>query len=473
MHKIKNILLIKPYRYVTTLLTLKEIPFPLGLGYLAAVLEKNYNVIAIDIDLEELSEAELVKRIEDFKPDLVGISSMFSVNYKYAHDTARIIKSISQEIVVVMGGVHVTSLPQEVLRDKNVDFAIVGEGEISFLQLVECLNDKGELRSIDGIAFRENGGVCLSSKRSIINNLNELPFPARHIFPFERYTRTARKYYTRPRQFPFTHMITSRGCPYDCTFCAVRKITGRRYRVRSAENVILEVKYLVENYNIKEIHFYDDNITLYRDRFLRILEGLKIYKINWVPLNFSVNGLNEELLEKIKESGCYRIVLSIESGTERVLKRIMNKNVDLQEVRKIVKFARQLDIEVIGVFVIGMPGETLGEIYKTVNFAEELDLDYFIFSIATPYPGTRLFDICKDCGFLIPEFSLEKLRISQGCIKTPEFCPDDLERIRHEEWARILFSSERRVQRLMRITGMNRQEIELWRRGEENLYSVT
>jgi radical SAM superfamily enzyme YgiQ (UPF0313 family) len=469
MQKIKEILLVKPYRFVATPITLKEIPYPLGLGYLAAVLEKKWNVNVIDIDLEGLSEEEFSKKVEDLRPQMVGISSMFSENHKYAHNVARVVKEIDPKIIVVMGGVHVTCLPHAVLEDKNVDFILVGEGESSFPQLIECLNAKGDVKKVEGVGFCEDGKVYISPNRPFIHSLDEIPFPARHLFPFDKYTRTARKYYTRPRRFPFTHMITSRGCLYSCTFCAVRKISGKGYRARSAENVLAEVKELVENYGIREIHFYDDNITIQKSRFLKILEGLKRYKIGWVPLNLGVKQINEEILEKMKESGCYRIVISIESGSERVLREVMNKDIDLEKVRKIVKFARCIDLEVIGAFVIGMPGESMKEIYQTVHFAEELELDYFILSIATPYPGTRLLEICKEKGLLVDDFSLEKLGISRGCIKTSQFSPEDLERIRKEEWRRIIFSSEEKIQRLMKITGMSKKEMELWQAGEESL----
>ncbi len=201
---------------------------------------------------------------------------------------------------------------------------------------------------------------------------------------------------------------------------------------------------------------------------MSLLDGLEKINFNgtWLPLNLSVYSLNEEMIARMKTTGCYRLILAIESGSDRVLKEVINKPLTTKKVREIVKIGKKYDLELVGFFVIGLPGETKKEIQMTVNFAEELDLDYFIFSIATPYPGSKLYDICQKNGYLVNNFSYDKLSVHHGLIKTSEFSPEELEHIRQYEWRRILFSSKQKIERLKKITGMNDDEIQKWRDGE-------
>lgn len=364
---------------------------------------------------------------------------------------------------------HVSALPELVLtEDLNTDYAVVGEGEKTILKLIKNITENKGVKDIPGIAFRKNGGVQVNSCAQLIADIDTIPFPAYDLFNIKFYSSSSRKYFTRPKLSPVMQILTSRGCPFSCSFCAVHKLFGRRFRIRSPENILAEIEKTQDSYGIREFQFYDDNFTVNRKRVINLLKLLKArgFDGSWLPLNLAIFSLDEEMLALMRETGCYRLILAFESGSDRVLKDVINKPLTVAQSRETVRLAKKYDFEIVGFFVIGMPGETKEEIQMTVDFADELDLDYFIFSIATPYPGSQLYETCKRKGYLVENFTLDKLSVHRGLIRTPEFDPEYLENIRQNEWRRILFSSQRKIERLKQITGMTDEEIKIWRDGE-------
>lgn len=418
---------------------------PLGVAYLAAVLEKEgHQVKIIDALVEEqeiikrkdgknhlgMSWKKIRKKISQFEPALVGISVPFSSLYPNAETIARIVKN-QGNIPVVVGGAHPSAVPEEVLKDKNIDFVILGEGEYSMRSLVECLDKNSSFRKIDGLGYKKRGTIFINPKTSYIENPDELPFPARHLLPMERYFASQNIHAHFSKRQPSTSITTSRGCPGQCTFCSIHTVWGRRWRSRSPKNVVDEIEMLVKNYGVKEIHFEDDNLTLDRKRMTEICEEIigRGLDITWTaPNGTAIQTLDEELLTIMKQAGCYRLFLAIESGNRDVLQKLIKKGLSLVKVKEVVKILKKLNLETTGFFVLGMPGETKENIRETIDLAKALDLDDAWFSIATPFPGTALYQLCQAKGYLETD-DCTKMSQKRGVITTPTLSAREVEKL--------------------------------------------
>jgi len=419
---------------------------PLGLAYIAAVMEnEGYEVKIVDciaegfnkepIYLEEgilygLSDEDLRKIITDFSPDIVGVSCLFSNKSIDAHNVCRLVKEFNSKIPTVMGGIHPTVRPKETLEDENVDFVVLGEGEYTFRDLVKTLEKDDDVSNIDGLGYKKHGQITINLKTKFIENLDEIPFPARHLLRMDIYSSAQSPHSFDLKQVPYTTMLSSRGCTANCTYCCLKHVGGRRYRTRSAENVLEEIKYLVKEYNIKEIHFEDDNLTLNKKRALKIFEGIKKLGINWnVPSGTAIFAIDEVILEKMKESGAHTVSLAIESGNQEVLTKLMRKPVKLSKVRPIAEKAKQVGLKVKGFFIIGYPGETKENIEETIEFARSLKLDWSHFFIAFPHYGTDLRDLCESKGYLREDGFDKRKSFYITNIETPEFTPEYLKQV--------------------------------------------
>jgi radical SAM superfamily enzyme YgiQ (UPF0313 family) len=395
----------------------------------------------------------------------VGISSMFTEFRRETNRVASIARRALPEATIAMGGCHVSSMPDLILRESpEADFLFIGEAEESFRDFIMRLNSGGALDTLDGFAWRENGAVRINPKRRFIADLDSVRRPAWNLFEMDPYVTRWRRYFWRPRQTPYAQLFTSRGCPARCVFCTSRRLMGDHYRTMSAGRVLADMEHLVHAYGIREFMFYDDNFTHDRDRTRAICNGImeRNWGVTWFPTALALYSVDPELITLMKQSGCYRLTLAIESGSDRVLKEVIHKPITTKQSRDMVRLSRQLGMETIGLFVIGLPGETRDEIRRTVDFAEELDLDFFILSIATPYPGTPLYDLCIEKGYLAPGFDLDQLGTGRACIETPEFTRHELEVIRRKDWLRILFEPPGRKQRLSSMTGLTPEEVDIW-----------
>ncbi|MBU1087011.1 MAG: B12-binding domain-containing radical SAM protein [Candidatus Omnitrophica bacterium] len=454
MNKIKKILLIQPPCTLSKNYT-KEIQPPLGMAYIAAMLEDKFEVRILDAAVEGwhdeivvskqeirygLSFEQIAQRIKDFNPDLVGISCLFSMQADNAHKVGQIAKKVNPEIITVMGGAHPTVLAKKVLEDPAIDYVVIGEGEQTITKLIDCINQKQPVADIDGLAYKLNNKIMLNPKISFIQDLDALPFPARHLLPMDKYFKINMPHGVTTRRSPNTSLITSRGCPAQCIFCAIHPIWGKKFRARSADNVVKEIKQLISTYGIQELQFEDDNLTFDKKRAMSIFEQMITEKLDmlWTtPNGVALWAMDEAMLLKMKQSGCYRLCLAIESGDQEVLHKIINKPLDLNKAKRLISFAYKNGFETDAFFVIGFPGETKQQIKTTFSFGRSLQVSNVNYYIATPYPGTKLYDQCVKGNYLVKDFQADSLGVKKGVIVTPEFTPQELEKMVSQE--KLLF----------------------------------
>jgi len=360
---------------------------PLGLGYLVAYLEsKGIEARIIDGQVSDLTEETLGQAIQEFSPNIVGITSTTALA-SAAHEVARWTKNISKDMKVVIGGVHPTVLPEETLEDNNVDVVVRGEGEITFFELVRAFETKTNPPDVLGISFKSNGEVVHNKNRPFIKDLDSLPSVDDHILPRNLYSDYC--------------VLTARGCPFKCIFCSSRTLWGTRYRVRSPENVFVEIDSIVNKYNPEQIAFIDESFVIDKERTEEIcdmfIERGYHKKMSWI-CSSRADLVDEPLLEKMREAGCTAISFGIETASQRLLD-ILKKRTSPQINEKAVRMAKKVGISnVRATFILGIPTETREESLATIKYAKKLPLDSAKFSIATPYPGTELYRIALSEG---------------------------------------------------------------------------
>ena len=471
MSKINKIMLAAPNNRWSGLRVWQDFPYTLGM--LTAVLKDRYDVRILDANNNNLSVDEVKNRVGEYAPDIFGVSCMsmeYALDYKTMTSCA---KSASPETKVIVGGIFPTVLPEVVMKDENIDYMILGEGEHRFPKLLEYLENKKPLDEIDGLAYRNNGRIVVQEIKDYIQNLDSLPLPNYDNLDFYAYANKGNRYVPSlfPSKFPHAQTITSRGCAFKCVFCSSQTIHGPKIRYRSAESVLEETDWLVDKYKIKELVFLDDNFYLNRKRTKKTLEGLikRGYELKWKSINAAVYALDDEILELMKESGCYQIILAIESGTQEGQKRLKKPGNILPKVKPVIKKAKSLGFEIETMYVIGTPGETWDQIRQTIKFADELDaefnLDYLSLNIATPLPKTELYQISKERGLLPEGFSFDKLirGFEYAVITTEEFTPKELEILRAYEWDRINFRTEEKREKVAKLSGITLEELNDWR----------
>lgn len=375
---------------------------PLGLGYLAAFLRKEgYQVSIFDGTVKNAALDDYLLEVKEFKPDLVGVT-VLTRGHNRAKEIIQVLKKKFKKLPIVIGGTQVTAAPKEVILDLGADFGVIGEGEVTLLELVKELEKtKNNFGKIKGLAYKTaSGKLKINNPRELINNLDDLPFPAWDLMlPFE--------YRIAPilepaHAFPIAPVLTSRGCPYNCSFCASNAIWQRRLRLRSVDNVLSEIKMLKEKFGVKEIHFCDDNLTMNIQRAEEICQRLIEEKFNlpWqCPNGVRIDRLTLPLLKKMKQAGCYALGLGIESGDQKMLNKI-GKQLDLRIIPGVLKNLKKVGIESYAFFILGLPGETKKTAKKTIDFALSHPFDRAWFNIFAPYPGSPAFtDWIKDKDF--------------------------------------------------------------------------
>jgi len=398
---------------------------PLGLAYIAAFLEKSGHEVRIldsvgsgwrnrepvsvgghDFVRVGLPAQKIQGAVADMRPDVVGISCLFSSQAHNAHAVAKMVKFIDGKIATVFGGAHPSVVPEKTLDDPNVDFVVTGEGELTMQELANSLGSPKSYPNIMGLAFKRDGKSVINPPRPFIADIDSLPLPARHLLPMEEYFKAAAGHGAAERRSRFTSMITSRGCPRHCVFCSIHTIWGHQWRPRSPEKVLDELELLVRDYKVEEIHFEDDNLTMNPKRMEAICDGIKERGINlsWTtPNGVDINTLNKGLLKKMKDSGCYWLCFGLEHGDPYFRDNVIGKKISSEHAREVVKWSNDLGIWTNGFFIIGLPGETPETVRKTIDFAKYLDLDFASFFIATPYPGTRLYELATSAGYISGE----------------------------------------------------------------------
>jgi len=396
---------------------------PLGLAYLAAVLEKDgYKVEIFDLPALNIKLDKFRREVEKRSPDIVGVTATTST-VKAAYETIKVVKQASPETLTVLGGAHVTFMPERTMIEcPYVDVGCIGEGEYTFLELVKTVENEGCLEEVRGIVYRDrNGLIRRTSPRPYIENLDMLPFPARHLLPMD-------KYKVFNKNMVLGTILTSRGCPFNCIFCSSSLLFGKKFRARSPKNVVDEIEQFQETYRTRYIEFIDDTFTLDKKRAEEICREIirRGLDVSWV-CSCRVDLISKELMKLLKKAGCRMIYFGVESGVQRIL-NIMRKGIKIEQVFKVIRWAKEVGLETVASFILGIPGETMKEALQTIKFAKKLDPDYAQFSIATPFPGTELYKIAKRDGLLLTE-DWSKYTVLKPVMRTKELTVEQLQKL--------------------------------------------
>ncbi len=371
----------------------------LGLAYIAAVSEKQGDEVRIlDMEVESTPLRQVVK---EHAPEVIGITAN-TIQIKATWRVAQELKEITGA-PIVLGGPHPTFLPAESVERPEVDIVVRSEGEMTWVDLCAHLESDEPLEGVQGISYQQNREVVHNPDRPVVTDVDSLPFPAYHLFKMDYYTNL---------QPTLDHIeggsysiLTSRGCPYRCTYCS--QILPRRWRARSPENVVTEWSWLVKDLGAKEIGVLDDSFNIDRERVLAICDliiGEGLNHVPWIMINgIRANLVDEELLGRMREAGCIRTAFGVESGNQQILDTVIDKHLTLDQVRAAFKAAKAVGMETIGFFIIGLPGETEETMEDTIRFAIELDPVVANFSMATPFPGTEMYNQVLDNGRLLVE----------------------------------------------------------------------
>ena len=429
----------------------------LGLAYIASYLEKhNHHVKILDCTAEQISLDLIEEKLKKYdKPDFIGLTASTPL-INNALEIAKIAKSLFPETKTILGGVHPSVLPGEVLSNPSVDFVVRDEGEETFKEIVEGKPPKDIL----GLSYKKvneatgNTEKVHNSPRPLIKNLDEIPPPAYHLLPMDKYYPAIGNY----KRLPAMSLFATRGCPGRCTFChrAFRGIV----RPRSAINIINEIKLLQKNYGIKEISFYDDTFTLFKkvvDEFCDIITKEKI-DITWSCFT-RVDHIEENLLSKMKKAGCHLILFGVETADKQIMKNI-NKNISLDQVIKVVKAARKIGIETRASFLFGNPGETKETIKKTIDFAIKLDPDEVQFNITTVYPGTEMYNWANEKGYILTK-DWNKYNMSEIVMELPTIKPEELKEYYSLAHRKFYLRPKIIIRRLLRINSLTQLKQEI------------
>ena len=399
---------------------------PLGLAWIAAVLEQaGHKVKIIDTPTLEMDSKTWIREVKSWKPDVVGIS-MLTPTAPRGYKAVRMIKEELPDVIVFAGGPHVTFMYDEAIGN-GVDVVVRGEGEYTTLELVETIEryglDATKLRSIKGIAFRDprEDRIIVTPPRPFIEDLDELPKPARHLLPMDKYT-----LFGKPIRV--AHVMASRGCPYGCIYCITSYFWGRRIRFRSPVKVAEEIEELVYKYKAKYIVFTDDELTAGRRFVYGLIRELKRRGIE-VPFacGARVDHLTKDYLKFLYDNHCVAIYVGVESASQETLDRI-GKKITIDQVKRVFEWKKELGGFMAGSFILGFPWESIDDMKKTVEFAIRLDPDYAQFTVLTPYPGTPLFEYAKNAG-LIEDWNWEHYTTLQPVMRGFKFTRKQLARM--------------------------------------------
>jgi radical SAM superfamily enzyme YgiQ (UPF0313 family) len=382
---------------------------PLGLMYIAAVLEKaGHNVQLFDADPE--FHDSIIKEIKEFQPGLVGLGFL-TVGYQRALHLMQKLKKELPDLIYCLGGVHPTVKPLETINEFGADFIVIGEGEDTILEVCDKLEKKESLAGVKGVMYRDSGKIIDNGRRDLIKDLDSIPFPARHLIDMKPYLKPPGiiRGYAEKNQ---TTVVTSRGCPYKCIYCGSHNIFGRKTRRRSVKNVVDEIDYLHKEYGIKGIYFCDDTFTLRPEWVKEYCEELKRRNldIKWACQS-RVDQTDKDLMALMKKSGLVQLDFGVESGSEKILK-VLGKGGHgdrTEQIKHSFKLCRELDIRTLATFIIGNPEETREDIEQTFNVAKEIKADYTAFYFLTPYPGTDIYDMAIKNSWLDPKIPFSEI----------------------------------------------------------------
>ena len=480
-----RVLLVRPWYYVGKLDIPYVVPEPIGIEYLAGYIAGDHEVRVLDligsywwmyeksVETPEMYRFgggvnELASVLKDFRPDVVGVSSLFLTQEKAFHEVAIAVKQFDKKITVVAGGPHPSSTPEMVLNaNSSIDVIVVGEGEETFKELLASGFKNLEL--IKGLAFRREGKVVITPMRPPID-IASAPSPRRDLIPFKNFKKM-RKYagfsgvfgrekalslmrvmhnselkegmldalatcYKRWKgdsnyRIEDASIITSRGCPCTCTFCAIQNVWGSKYRMYPAEKVLEEISSLYHEYGARHILIMDDNFTANKKRTLEICRGIVKRNLNLrltAPSGIYMPSLDEEVIAAMKQAGFAEVYLGIESGNQNTLDNIIRKKLDLSKVGNIVDLCRKHGIKTGGFFIIGFPDETVEAMKDTIEFAVNSGIDNVRLYLFQPFPGSEMYRYMTEKGYLSDDYDVTKTNVvrEEVFVKSPNFTAHEL-----------------------------------------------
>jgi len=427
---------------------------PLGLAYIGAVLKKEgYFVKIIDMNAETISIEKFEKVISKY--DVFGFTAT-TPTFKATEKLCGVIKKNSNK-PTILGGIHATISFNDCIKSNSIDFVIRGEGEETILELIKAINEAKQYKKIKGISYKEGKKIIHNPNRDLIKNIDEIPFPARELFKQKKYS------YPDSLKSPVMPIMTSRGCPYECTYCCTKLIFTRSVRFRSANNVVDEIEQLIKEYGVKEIHIWDDNFTINRRRVSEIRDELKRRKIKIkfaFPNGVRVDQVDEERLKCLKDMGVYSMAFGVESGNQGILNKV-KKGATMEQVRKTYKLAKKLGFETWGFFMLGLYDETEETIKDTINFAKEIDPDVAKFHILKPFPGTEIFDQLNEKG-LITEFDYSMYGIHTRPVhRLPTLSEDDLLEWSKKAYREFYLRPLKIINHILRMNSLERLKLNM------------
>ncbi|NQT22034.1 MAG: radical SAM protein [Candidatus Omnitrophica bacterium] len=369
---------------------------PLGLLYLASTMKSaGYEARIIDAPAQNLSNKEAVSTALEWGARYIGVTATTDIIFA-AGEIADLIKARTKDTLVIIGGAHVTAVPEDTLNKfRSFDFGIVGEGEKTLKEVVDALESGLNVYEVKGIAYRKDNKVKITGPRDFVEDLDSLGYPSWQLLPEipKFYKPTLLNY----KRLPAVSLVTSRGCPGKCAFCDTR-VFGSRYRMHSADYVLETVRYLKDNFGIKEICFYDDVFTIFKKRLTQICKGFQdsVKGIHW-SCQARVNAVDYEMMKMMKKSGCWKISFGIESGADSVLK-LMDKRATAEQAKKAIRLAKRAGLEVEGYFILGFFGENSDTIKATNKFIMNSDLDIALLSYFLPLPGSPAYPNANKYG---------------------------------------------------------------------------
>lgn len=438
----------------------------LSLLYLAARLEKDGHEVRIfDASngpvtpvkngfLYGMSNDAVLRMFQNERYDLVGITCSFASRWPFVQGLAGLFKNLWKDVPVVIGGLFPTYEWEYCFKNsKDIDIIVFGEGEETLAGITRGLDGGASIteacEGADGLAWRDVDGIRKNEKTQYIENLDSLPFPAWHLLNLKELFRFQKNFYNlRP---PFFTVLSSRSCPYGCSFCNMYVTHGKRWRPRSIENFVDELEFLRDKHNVSQFFFADDNFSFNLERAKNICKEIirRDLRIKYNTGNgLNIKKVDKELFELMKASGCGSIALAIESGSERIRNGVYRKNVPTDKIYDAVKWCDEVGLPAIGFFMVGAPGENHESVEETKKLIKDLPLTLCTCAIYTPYPKTALYDECVEKGYLneIDADDSERVEFVTGMLKTPDFSPDDVKAWQREiylhfvryKWPRLL-----------------------------------
>jgi radical SAM superfamily enzyme YgiQ (UPF0313 family) len=398
MNESNDVVFINPYPEEAYGINEATIEPPLGIGYLAAIVEKNdVKCSIIDANILQLKIDDILKQLKDKNPKIVGISvNLYSLQVSLKLTEA--IKKQMHEVVVIWGGPTPTSSPEKIMQDSSADAICIGESEETIDEIIKNYKRQKHLfKDTAGVIYRDTKSIIKNPERMFIKDIDSIPFPAYHLFP------DLRLYKSRSIKKPVAPLLTSRGCPFQCVYCS-KDVFKNVCRMRSPENVIAEIDMLVKRYGVKQIDILDDNFTINKARTEKILDLLidRNYDLHInLQTGIRTESIDQNIIDKMKKAKIFKIPFGVESGDPAILQKI-RKHLDLNRVLHVAKMAKRAGMKVYGFFMIGLPGDTAESMQKTIDFAIKMDPNVANFCITIPFPGTPLYDLVKKEGhFLI------------------------------------------------------------------------